>query len=238
MPRFFQLTLLALVLTLSFSAFAADRQRPMKRGCGKKTGNEHSERPRDVRVGRTQHSGSGCPAGTMSVAFAPDNLSFSILYDQFIAEVDSSQGLNRANIICDTYVPVSIPDGMQMEITRVDFRGFMGLPARSQAILNSILNFRGPKQDMDRIQFRYDFKGPLLEDYEISSDAPEGDPAAPTQTEVSPCGGEVKLRIYTQMTVRSKNGQEGATATLDSVDGTGQATYFVNWRKCKRPRPL
>jgi hypothetical protein len=119
-----------------------------------------------------------------------------------------------------------------MEITQVDFRGFAALPERTRARLHSIFNFRGPRGDHDRLNLHYDFSGPMMEDYEVASDDP-AENQNPSDTEVSPCGGEAKLRIFTRLVLNANDSKEDATITLDSLDGAAQATYYVNWRKCR-----
>lgn len=225
----YALTLSGLLL-LALQA-RADRDRDFKRGRFHQRGNERSERPQRVTPGRPVHGGNGCPQGTMSVAFAPDNLSFSILFDQFIAQTNPAPGERRDVMTCDIQVPVQLPDNMQMEITRVDFRGFVGLPeAGSRAILQSMFNFRGRGGDGDRLNLRYTFNGPVMDDYEISSDVIAVN--ANNSTEISPCGGQTTLRIYNQLRLQSPRGSQPAQVTIDSIDGGAHAIYYVNWKSC------
>ena len=122
----------AFILSISILFAAAiseasprDRERGMRKqkgnnhGMGQR-GNERSIRPGRVAFQRPDYFGNGCPAGSMSVIFAPDFLSFSMLFSQFTAETAAGRG----GITCDVLIPVEIPAGMQMEITRVDFRGW------------------------------------------------------------------------------------------------------------------
>lgn len=230
------LLLITLALTLSEStAFARERERPFRRGKGTHRGNERSERVSRLPVGAPTARGSGCPAGTMRVAFAPDNLSFSVLFDQFVAEVGQGSRQRRDVMTCNVMIPVEIPAGMQMEITRVDFRGFVSVPQGGRAVLHSVFNFteRGFGADRDRINLRYAFQGPLTDSYEISTGTlAEGQG---TQTEVSPCGGTTNLRIQNNLQVMAGRSGEMAQATIDSIDGSGNATYYVNWRRCEEP---
>ena len=226
--------LLAISIT---TAFAGDKERPFRRGRGGFRGNERSERVFRIGVGNATFRGTGCPEGTMRVAFAPDNLSFSVLFDQFVAEVGAGSRQRRDLMTCNAIIPVEIPEGVQMEITRVDFRGFVNVPKGGKAVLNSVFNFteRGGGGDRDRINLRYKFEGPLAETYEISTGAvSEGQVA---QTEVSPCGGTTNLRIQNNLMVSSGPKGEMAQATLDSIDGSSNAIYYVNWKKCEIRQP-
>ncbi|MGE3760068.1 MAG: DUF4360 domain-containing protein [Pseudobdellovibrionaceae bacterium] len=215
------------LLSLSAATSAADRERGFKRGRFHQRGNERSERVNNLSVGNANYGGNGCPQGTMRAVFAPDNLSFTLIFDQFIADVADKQRRRRDVMSCDTLIPIQIPSGMQMEITRVDYRGFVSLPERARARLHSVFNFRGRGGDRDRINLRYEFQGPVMDNYEISSDVMNGG----AQTETSPCGGNSQLRILTQMNVISPTHQP-ASATVDSIDGAAHAIYYMNWRRC------
>ena len=185
MKRFGVFALLIFCLsTLSTELFARDRDKNFNKGRGGPwRGNERSERPGRVPVGRPTWGGNGCPAGTMNVVFAPDNLSFSILFDQFIASAEGGKADRRDVMTCDALIPIELPANMQMEITRVDYRGFIALPQQARARLHALFNFRGRGGDGDRLNMRFDFSGPVMDNYEISTDLPNN---ITTGTEMSP----------------------------------------------------
>lgn len=227
--------IILVVSILSNFGEAREFERPLRRGQGShRRGNENSQTITQVQIGTASYAGTGCPAGSMRVIFAPDFLSFTILFDQFIAEVKEGVRGKRDNMSCDSLIPIRVPEGMQMEITRVDFRGFALLPDRSRALLHSIFNFRGQGGDGDRLNLRYQFQGPLTEDFTLSSDANAGG-----NSEISPCGGRFQLRILNQLQVISQARGSAASLALDTIDGSSQAIYYVNWRSCQkqlRPR--
>lgn len=229
--RFIFSILLALVAFSSFSK-ASDFEKPLrfnKKNYNHKRGNEHSEKVTEVRVGNPSYGGSGCPQGTLRVSFAPDYLSFSILFDQFVSEVYETEDMRKDTMSCDSIIPMQAPEGMQMEITSIDLRGFAMLPDPSaNAVLHSVINFRGPHGDGDRMNLRYTFRGPMTEDYQLSSAD-----IANAKTEVSPCGGRFQLRIANQLRVVSRTPGSGAMLALDSIDGSSNATYYVNWKSCR-----
>jgi hypothetical protein len=222
----FLLSFAILSTAVSF-AQAAERERGLHRGHSQRRGNENSQAVTQVEIGTPVYSGNGCPQGTMRAVFAPDGLSFSLLFDQFVAEVaDPSKGASDI-IACNALIPMQIPAGMQMQITRVDLRGFAALPARAKGLLHSVFNFRGHSGDGNRMNLRYDFEGPMTENYELSSDV-----LSPGETESSPCGGSFHLQIANQLRLRSSKKGEAASLTLDSIDGAAEAVYFVSWQAC------
>lgn len=237
MKTLFVIVILSLVLA---SAAFADRDRGFRRGWHDRVrGNERSLRPPRMDFRRPGFAGNGCPEGTMQAVFAPDNLSFSILFDKFVAEVsgqEQGRGGRRDVMSCDINLPLTIPEGMQMEITRVDYRGFVGIPQGARANLSAVLNFMERRGgDRSRINVRYNFAGPLAENYEISSGALNDDGQSQA-TELSPCGGEVQLRIRNQLQIVAPPRQQ-ASLTLDSIDGSANAVYYVNWRACQVAPP-
>jgi hypothetical protein len=222
---------LSLLFFLSFLpvlAFAGgqDDNHDFHRGQGGDRGNERSERPGRVDRGQLNYGGNGCPNGTMQVAFAPDNLSFTILFDNFVAD---TQARDQGAMSCEANLPITIPAGQQMEITRVDYRGFVNVPQGARAFLQSTFNFAGGEHD--RVNLRYAFNGPLQEEYEVSSGAMNEGHDVP-KTEVSPCGGQAQLHFLNAVRVQAPKGQE-AQLTVDSIDGHGNAVYYVNWKSCR-----
>lgn len=215
-------------ILMSFKASAREREHHFRKDRPRMKGNERSERAHRVETGRLSHAGNGCPEGTMQVVFAPDNLSFTVLFDQFIAEVHPGD-TRRDLITCNALIPIQIPENMQMEITRVDFRGFVALPQSAHAALTSVFNFRDRRGERDRMNLRYRFEGPVMDDYEISTDVMRSS----QDSELSPCGGAVQLRVKNQLKVVSRDRMEPAQVTLDSIDGASHAIYHVNWRSCR-----
>lgn len=238
MKTTFLISLTGLLLIASSSHAATvnqpvEREKVFRPGRSVARGNERSERVDRIRTGDLVHAGSGCPEGTMRAVFAPDSLSFTLLFDNFIAETVPGVKQTKDVMQCEALIPIEIPEGMQMEITRVDFRGFAALPHRGAwAQLHSVIQFRGVGGDLDRMNLRYQFMGPLMEDYEISAD---------NVSEISPCGGTTTLRTMTQLRLVNNARHEATSITLDSIDGSSNAVYYVNWRKCqaqnRKPRP-
>jgi len=228
---FMLLSLSALTFIHSAIAFA-DREHGFRKGRGGFRGNERSERPGRFLPGQLRYGGNGCPEGSMRVIFAPDSLSFTVLFDQFVADTNNRENGRRDRMNCEASLPILIPEGQQMEITRVDYRGFVSVPAGGRATLHSIFNFveRGGR-GRGRINVRYNFSGPVTENYEISTGEMSNGRGG-RDTEISPCGGEAQLKMRNDVQVFSPKGQQ-ASLTIDSVDGSANAVYYVNWRSCQ-----
>jgi hypothetical protein len=218
--------LTSLLLVFTFHA-NADRDQPVHPGAGRVRGNENSARVTALATGQPVYGGNACPQGTMRVVFAPDFLSFSMLFDQFVATINDGTNSHRDVMNCDAMIPMHIPAGMQMEITRVDLRGFLGLPVQAHGQLHSVFNFRGPGGDRDKINLHFQFQGPVTDNYLLSTDAMNT-----AVSEASPCGGDTVLRVMSELRLTAPPKAGMASVTLDSVDSSGQTVYYVNWKTC------
>jgi hypothetical protein len=226
--------LFMIALLFSSAALANDHDQPMHPGQGHGHGNEHSGHPGTLPTGQLSYGGTGCPAGTMRVAFSPDFLSFSVLFDQFVVSSDGAKG--KPNVgDCDAVIPITIPAGMRMQITSVDLRGFAAVPQQGHGQLRSIFNFEGAHGAGDRIVLHFDFQGPEADDYLVTSDNMRTNGDIPA-TESSSCGGQANLRMSTELRIQS-HANNPASLTLDSVDGSTHATYYVNWVPCTADAP-
>jgi hypothetical protein len=227
-----------LSLLCSFPAFAEIDMSPNP---PQHRGNERSERVREAQMDPRQitYGGSGCPAGTVTVTMAPDNLSFSVFFDRFAMEVAPGQnGVDRKN--CRILVPLQIPEGMQLGITRTDYRGFAELPARSRGELRSSTAFHGLMPDgrpsgqfSQPVDLRYNFVGPVAQEYAVSS-------GVLNARQYSPCGGFMRLMMDTNMMLHNQSRDQTAIVTLDTIDSAGELVYYVNWQRCSvggRPGP-
>lgn len=166
----YTLILLSLLsfLFLTQLVFAGDRNWRNDHPFGR--GNERSERPSRVENNAPIYRGNGCPEGSARIAFAPDNLSFTLIFDKFVADVMNAppppppggfggnngngrggRGDGRGNrgggapgrdrMTCNIVVPLQIPPNMQMSISRIDYRGFAELPAGAKGMLDSLFTF-------------------------------------------------------------------------------------------------
>lgn len=233
--RFLNLSLpILLLLSLNQIAHARSENRQMNHQVPNSRGNENSERPVDrIRANDPVYGGTGCPAGTMRVAFATDNLSFTILYDNMVAQIRSSAGERIANVTCNLEIPMTVPAGMQLSISRVDFRGFAGLPANVRAGIGAQLSYQqqnprtGAFQPVgDMLNLSAPFYGPVNGDFVVSSGVmPRSTPST------SPCGGNVKLMVRGAIEIGARVPTD-AQLTMDSLDGSTDAIYYLNWSRC------
>ena len=225
----------SLVFCLSTTALA---DFDFHRGRPENHGNERSERNfrNDFDPRQISYNGNGCPAGTASISLSPDNLTFSILFDKFLAEVTSSSLRPMDRKTCQVAIPITVPENMRVGITSVDYRGFSDVPVNGRGTLLADFNFRGlgrvGPQGMDRGngevrsgRIRYDFLGPKREDYTLSS-------GVMSQRQYSSCGEKFVLLLNTEVSLLTPAVNQAGSITLDSMDGNSHLEYHLIWERC------
>ncbi|HUP57280.1 MAG TPA: DUF4360 domain-containing protein [Bdellovibrionota bacterium] len=171
-------------------------------------------------------SGSGCPAGSVSVAFAPDHSAVSVLFDRFTVEAGGASLPKKASKDCRITIPVEVPKGMQVAVGRIDYRGFFDLPAHARARLVVKNAFRGNGGP----EVKRDFGGPATSDFFETNQVNDA------EIRWSPCGGLDSVTVITSLELHSP--KERALLTLDSEDASGSRgfVYRLQWRECRERR--
>jgi hypothetical protein len=180
----------------------------------------------DVNLG-----GSGCPVNSASATFSPDGKTLSILFDEYYVEAGGdNRKLERKN--CNVAIGVHVPQGMSVSVFKVDFRGYVMVPAdikrKAYAQFNVEYFFagqRGPKlvkkwQSKKHTEIDEDF---LLSDLLVG------------QAMVwSACGADTTIRANTSIRAKTNKANDEVYASVDSVDVRGELKYHLQWKKCRR----
>lgn len=77
-------------------------------------------------------NGSACPEGSAAITLAPDHRSFSVLFDQAVAQ--SSSDNPSDDKICELTIVSKVPAGWKINLHTNDFRGFSQVDKGSQAL--------------------------------------------------------------------------------------------------------
>lgn len=174
-----------------------------------------------LRLGEPAYGGTGCPAGSASVALSPDQQSLSILFDQYVVEAGGGKTFDRKN--CNIAIPVHVPQGYSVSVIAIDYRGFIGLPAgaRAQLAVNYFLS-----SGSGSVRTQKTFVGPA------SSDYVKRDSLGLEAVVWSGCGASTNLRANTTLLVQSNTRRQQAMATVDSADVQAGLIYHLQWRRC------
>ncbi len=175
-----------------------------------------------VSLGVPQYGGTGCPAGSASVALSPDNSALSILFDQYVVEAGGDKAFDRKN--CNIAIPVRVPNGYSVSVVAIDYRGFVGIPQGGRAQLNVDYFLAGNGTGMRTSKT---FTGPYNSDY-LKSDSLSLEAVV-----WSRCGADTILRANTTMLVQSNSRRAMAMGTVDSADVQAGLVYHLQWRSCR-----
>lgn len=176
----------------------------------------------DIKLGTPSYGGTGCPAGSASVALSPDRQSISMLFDQYVVEAGGRKTIDRKN--CNIAVPVQVPQGYSVAVFAIDYRGFAALPsgARAQLSVNYFLAGQGRG-----VRTTKNFRGPYSNDY-LTTDRLGMESVVWTA-----CGANTILRANTSMLAQTNGRREQALATVDSADIQAGLVYHLPWRRCR-----
>lgn len=163
-----------------------------------------------VRILDAKYGGSGCPAGSASVAVSPDGQELSILFDDFIADATARRARERRKS-CNLAIPIQVPPGFQVSVYDFDYRGYVA--PRTRGRLRAEYFFAGQRGPRIQRTIRGE------QDYSVRDRI---------GTLVwSACGDKVNMRVNTALSARGRG-----IATLDSVDVSHALKYRLRYRSC------
>ena len=168
-------------------------------------------------------NGSGCPAGTASVAMLPDNTGFRIRYTVFRAEDGGSADPIAFRKNCQVNLLVHIPQGFTFAIARADYWGRAHLEPGATALERSNYYFQGSS---DNDVADHTFAGPLDGTWRAT------DITATADLVFAPCGATRSLNINTELRVDA--GPSGAKSYISMRASEGEVYTIVQfqWRYC------
>jgi len=171
-------------------------------------------------------AGSGCPADTVSKNLDRDAQAFTLAFDSFIAVAGptiTDPRENRKN--CNIIIDFTFPSGWSFTIFTVDYRGFAELDRWVTATQRSAYFFEG---QFPSAALSTRLVGPIAGiNYE------RRDSLGLLNRIWSPCGGGRALNINAEVRVSNMANRQGSgQMTLDTVTGTVQHIYGLQWRRC------
>jgi hypothetical protein len=170
-------------------------------------------------------NGSGCPAGTASVAPSTDGRSFRVSFSDFLAQSGPGAKPTDFRQNCQLSLRVNNAEGLSYGISKITYRGFASLTAGAQGVQRASYYFAGLSQTTRRT---HTFSGPFSDDWETSDSSPNG------EIVYAPCGENRNLNINSEL--RVERGTSDAQAfnfmSMDSTEGRVSATYELAWKSC------
>jgi hypothetical protein len=176
----------------------------------------------EVYIAGITYGGSGCKQGTVSAAFTQDRKTVTLLFDEFIAQTGRGTKPTDARKACQINVDMRYPSGWSYSIMKVDYRGYVGIPAGFSAVQTSTYYFSGQS---GQYVAKTSFRGPKYDDYKVTDQFPV------EKYDWSPCGSVQRGNIKASVELRG-DGSKSALMTVDSIDGKVQQLYGIQWRRC------
>lgn len=177
----------------------------------------------DLSISQPSFMGSGCTQNTATSVLSPDQKVLSVIFDDFTVEAGGDgESTNRRQ--CRVIVPVNIPGGYQVAVSRIDFRGFSSTPALTKSLIAT--TFYNSDSDGRSKKNEKIFSGPSETNFYLSS----GLAIRPLWSE---CGKDFNFNIDAVIAAKTNEDREPVLITLDSMDmGPTGAIYHLVWRTC------
>jgi hypothetical protein len=147
-----------------------------------------------------------------------------------MVQAGKSSGQKKDTKNCIVSLPLEVPAGFQVSIVKLDYRGFNAIPQNARTRYVTIYSFWDEfsrKQISPRIRRHYDFRGPLEEEYTISSDVS-------SHMMWSPCGKNLVFRIDSRASAKTNGQGEDVIGMIDTLDASvgSNVQYHLNWQSC------
>ncbi len=180
--------------------------------------------PSQVYIASFTYGGTGCPQGSLGYSFNNDRTAFTLLFDQFVASSGPGTAFTQSRKNCQINMNVRLPQGYSYAISTIDYRGYVELDPRVNAVQTVTSYFQG---DIRQSTSSKSFYGPMAEDY-VTRDA-----LAIESIVWSPCGATANLNINAAVRVdNSRDRNARGLMTTDSVDGTFSQVFSLQWKRC------
>jgi hypothetical protein len=168
-------------------------------------------------------SGSGCPPGTTGIAVAPDNTTFTLTYDKYLARLGVGTAPTDFRKNCQLNLSMSIPEGYTYAIARVEHQGTVSLAAGATGMQRTSYYYSGQGSPLPRM---HGFTGPLDGDWRTVDEIDVVTQVFP------PCGEQRNLNINTELRVMAGTSDPTTTTSSLAMNSSASAVYHFNWRKC------
>lgn len=186
-----------------------------------------ADAPSQLTIDGISYGGTGCPQYSVSNMVSSDRKAFTLLFDEFVAEIGPGVPRAENRKTCQITLDLRFPQGWSYSIVKLDYRGFAGLDRGIAGKQQSTYYFMGESRTARAFT---DINGPIDDDYHYT------DRLGVDQVVWSPCGANRPLNIKAEVRLRNKNRRAYPDATgimtLDSMDGAVVHKYGLQWRRC------
>jgi hypothetical protein len=178
------------------------------------------------------YGGTGCPQGSVGSSFAADRLSFTLIFDQFVAWTGTGVPIEESSKNCQLNVNVHVPEGSGAACMSFDYRGYVQAPAGNGGTQQAIYYFGGTQIDGGATSFQ----GPVAKDY-LESDYVLLPYSGGAGVEPLAVNSQVRVNVafdQAQITTDSIDGFIGACTLQECMNGGWERYGFKNQGQCIR----
>jgi Domain of unknown function (DUF4360) len=179
-----------------------------------------------LKISNISYGGTGCPAESARVEIAPDQKAFTVIFDQFVAQLGPGIPLTESRKNCQVNVGLHVPNGFTYAITSIDYRGYANLAPGAQGMQKSSYYFQG---QMPTASAWTTFNGSYDQDWQIR------DTVETAALVWAPCGVERALNINAQLQIKKGTSTGQSFMQMDSEDGSIHQVYHLEFRRCPNP---
>lgn len=182
--------------------------------------------PHGIVIDSLAVNGSGCPAGTASVAVSPDNTAFTVTYSKYMAQVGPGSAPTDRKKNCQLKLLVHVPRRYTYAIVSAVYRGFASLAPGASGTQRASYHFQGNAHTINSI---HHFNGGFNNDWQTT------DTVHVAARDFAPCGAKRNLDINTELRVDPGTSSPSSTSfmEMDSTDGSIQTVYHLAWKQCR-----
>jgi hypothetical protein len=166
--------------------------------------------PNQPYIQSISYGGTGCPNGSVGSSMASDRLSFTLIFDRFIASTGSGIPVTEARKNCQLNLNVRVPQGSGRFCAQYSYRGYVQIPTSLDATQKATYYEAGSPLP-PTVGNVSTFAGPVSRDY-VTTDATTLSWDFPDGTGVLPLNINSEVRLSGSP---SLSGQ----ITEDSIDG-------------------
>lgn len=179
-----------------------------------------------IQLGSPAYGGTGCPAGSASVALTEDQQTLSILFDSFVVQAPTAQNANFDRKNCNLRIPVRVGSGFQVALIAFDYNGFAAIPNGARGQFEARYAYAGQARPAI---FRKTFLGPQVQNYSLKNEL------ISTTIDWSPCstGKDLMMIVDANILAQTNNRRDAAQLSIDSVDVTTGLLYKYQLRRCR-----
>lgn len=179
--------------------------------------------PSGVYIRNIAYGGNGCPQGSVSQMMSPDATAFTLLLDEYIAEIGPQVPRRENRKSCQLAIDLVVPPGWSYSIGTFDYRGYANLDRGVTGMQVASYYFQGQGSTGT---FNSVLNGAYNNNYQFR------DQIGLNAVSWSPCGSARALNVKTEVRLQARSAAARGSMTVDSVDGQVAQVYGLQWRRC------